>query len=211
MPLLEGRDLGFHREQRWILRSLSFSLEPGTALGITGPSGTGKSTLARLLLGLLEPHEGEVRLEGLPWSGIPERKRRPRRGRIQAVFQDPLGSLPPHHTARRILQDACTLHGQDTTPEALAERAALPRAHLSCLPSTLSHGLAQRLALARALTSRPALLVLDEPLSALDATLAQHFLHLLEALKREGTALVLVSHQPRVVARLCEAVIALPS
>ncbi len=175
---------------------------------MVGESGAGKTTLLHLVLGLLEPAEGAVRLDGAPWSGLAERARRPRRARMQAVFQEPHASLPPHRTGWEILAEPLELQGRGTPVsrrEAAARQAArvrFPEAALAQRPDAWSGGLAQRLALARALMLDPALLVLDEPFSALDATLASHLLGLLLDLKAEGTALLLASHDLRAVARL---------
>ena len=208
--LLSVRDLGLQRGGRWALRGVSFDLAPGEAWGVIGESGAGKSTLLQLVLGLLEPEEGEVRLEGEPWSRLPERARRPRRPRMQAVFQDPHGSLPPHRTGWQILIEPLDIWKRGTKGDRreaaarMAARVKFPEAALSQKPSAWSGGLAQRLALARALMLEPALLVLDEPLSALDPTLGGHLLELLSELKAAGTALLFVSHDLPAVARLCD-------
>jgi ABC-type glutathione transport system ATPase component len=189
---------------------VSFELAAGEAWGVVGESGAGKTTLLRLVLGLLEPSEGAVRLEGAPWSGLPERMRRPRRTRIQAVFQEPLASLPPHRTGWEILAEPLEIQGWGTAAtrrEAAARQAArvkFPEVALNQRPSAWSGGLAQRLCLARALMLDPALLVLDEPFSALDPTLAGHLLALLLDLKAEGMALLLVSHDLPMVQILCD-------
>ncbi len=210
MPLLEVRNLGVRRGDHWILRDLSFEVQAGEAMGVVGPSGSGKTTLAWALLGLLEAEEGEVRLDGLPWSALPEGDRRPRRADIQAVFQEPLASLPPHRTGWEILEEPLVIHGRETAPQrrervaAAAARVKFPEAALNQRPGQWSGGLAQRLSVARALMSRPKLLVLDEPMSALDPTLAGHLLQLLLDLKREGLTLLFISHDPRAVACLCD-------
>ena len=198
-----------------MLRDISFRLAPGEALGVAGESGAGKTTLLHLALGLLEPTEGAVRLDGLPWSGVPERDRRPRRARLQAVFQDPHASLPPHRTGWEILAEPLEIQGQGTPAsrrEAAARMAArvmFPEATLSQRPAAWSGGLAQRLCLARALMLEPALLVLDEPFSALDPTLASHLRALLLDLKAEGLALLMASHDRMAVAALCDRILAL--
>lgn len=180
-----------------------------------GASGAGKTTLLHLVLGLMEPAEGAVRLDGLPWSGVPERDRRPRRTRIQAVFQDPHASLPPHRTGWEILAEPLEIQGRGTPAsrrEAAARMAArvkFPEATLNQRPAVWSGGLAQRLCLARALMLEPALLVLDEPFSALDPTLASHLRALLLDLKAEGLALLMASHDRMSVAGLCDRVLAL--
>lgn len=209
-PLLEVRDLGVRRGNRWILRHLSFELQQGEALGVAGASGAGKTTLAWTILGLLEPAEGEVRFQGLPWSPLPEAARRPRRAAMQAVFQDPLASLPPHLSGWEILEEPLIIHGRGDAlarreaSRAMAARVHFPQASLDQHPAQWSGGLAQRLTLARALMAGPRLLVLDEPLSALDPTLAGHLLQMLLELKAEGMALLFVSHDPRAIARLCD-------
>ncbi|HEU4952283.1 MAG TPA: ATP-binding cassette domain-containing protein [Holophagaceae bacterium] len=208
--LLSVRGLGLQRGGRWALRGVSFEVAPGEAWGIVGESGAGKSTLLQLVLGLLEPDEGEVRLDGEAWSGLPERARRPRRPRLQAVFQDPHASLPPHRTGWQILTEPLDIWRRGTKAERrdaaarMAARVKFPEAALGQKPAAWSGGLAQRLAVARALMLEPALLVLDEPLSALDPTLAGHLLELLAELKAAGTALLFVSHDLPAVRRLCD-------
>lgn len=189
---------------------MSFAIAPGQAWGVVGASGAGKTTLLHLVLGLLEPTEGTVRLEGAPWSGVPERLRRPRRARMQAVFQEPQASLPPHRTGWEILAEPLAIQGRGTPAarrEAAARMAArvrFPEAALAQRPAAWSGGLAQRLCLARALLLEPALLVLDEPFSALDPTLAGPLVALLGELKAEGTALLLASHDLAAVRALCD-------
>ncbi|HJU84389.1 MAG TPA: ATP-binding cassette domain-containing protein [Holophagaceae bacterium] len=215
MSLLAVSDLGLRREGSWTLRGVSFEVRPGEAWGLVGESGAGKTTLTHLLLGLLEPSEGSIRLKGEAWSGTPERQRRPRRTLLQAVFQDPLASLPPHRTGWEILQEPLDIWKRGTTAERreaaarMAARVKFPEASLQQRPGAWSGGLAQRLALARALMLRPELLVLDEPLSALDPTLAGHLLELLLELKAEGLALILVSHDLPAVKRLCDRLLVL--
>ena len=198
-----------------VLKDVSFSVAQGEALGVVGPSGVGKTTLLHLVLGLLEPTAGRILLEGAPWSPLPEKDRRERRPRLQAVLQDPLASLPPHRTGWEILQEPLEVWDRGTPAlrrEAAARMAArvkFPEAALVQRPSAWSGGLAQRLCLGRALMLEPALLVLDEPFSALDPTLAGHLLGLLLYLKAEGTALLLASHDQAAVEVLCDRVMAL--
>lgn len=210
---MEG--LGLRREGRWDLRGVSFDLAPGEAWGVAGISGAGKSTFLELVLGLLEPTEGRLRLEGEPWSPLPERERRHRRPRLQAVFQDALGSLPPHRTGWEILQEPLEVWGRGTpagrraAAARMAARVQFPEAALGQLPAAWSGGLAQRLCLGRALMLEPALLVLDEPFSALDPTLTAHLLTLLLELKAEGTALLLVTHDLPAILALCDRLLVL--
>lgn len=215
MSLLAVQGLGLQRGRAWHLRGVSFEVAPGEAWGVVGESGAGKTTLMHLVLGLLEPAEGTVTLQGEAWSGLPEKARRPRRPRLQAVFQDPLASLPPHLTGWEILAEPLQIHrrGDGRTRRdaaaAMAARVKFPEAALDQRPSAWSGGLAQRLAVARALMLEPALLVLDEPLSALDPTLGGHLLELLLELKAAGTALLFVSHDLPAVARLCDRMLVL--
>jgi len=200
---------------RDVIRDVSFSIAPGEALGVIGASGAGKTTLLHLVLGLLEPTEGRILLEGAPWSPLPERERRLRRPRIQAVFQDPIASLPPHRTGWEILQEPLGVWERGTevsrreAAARMAARVKFPEPALDQRPAAWSGGLAQRLCLGRALMLEPALLVLDEPFSALDPTLAGHLLALLLDLKAEGTALLLASHDGAAVEVLCDRVLEL--
>lgn len=213
--LLTLDSLGLHRAGQWHLRGISCEVQPGEAWGIVGESGAGKTTLMNLVLGLLEPTEGRVLLEGEAWSGLPEKARRLRRPRLQALFQDPLASLPPHLTGWEILQEPLDIHhrgdrkARREAVAAMAARVRFPEGSLDQRPAQWSGGLGQRLALARALMLRPSLLVLDEPLSALDPTLAGHLLEVLLELKAEGTALLFVSHDLVAVRRLCDRMLVL--
>jgi ABC-type glutathione transport system ATPase component len=188
---------------------------PGEAWAVVGESGSGKSTLLNLVLGLQAPTAGRIRLQGAPWSPLPEPERRPRRSRIQAVFQDPLASLPPHRTGWEILQDPLEIwkRGDGSVRRDAAARMAarvkFPEAALDQRPAAWSGGLAQRLCLARALMLEPALLVLDEPFSALDATLSGHLLEVLRGLKAEGLALLFASHDLTTARSLCDGLLLL--
>ena len=198
-----------------MLKAVSFSIAPGEAWGVIGASGSGKTTLLNLLLGLLEPSEGRITFQGGPWSPLPERERRLRRPLIQAVFQDALASLPPHRTGWEIHQEPLhvwkrgDLRSRREAAARMAAKVKFPEVALAQRPGAWSGGLAQRLALARALMLEPALLVLDEPFSALDPTLGCHLLDLLVALKAEGTALLLASHDLEVVRILCDQLLVL--
>ena len=197
------------------MEGVSFTIASGEAWGVIGTSGSGKTTLLNLVLGLLEPTEGRITLEGSPWSPLPERERRLRRPRMQAVFQDSLASLPPHRTGWEILQEPLEVWKRGdagSRREAAARMAArvkFPESALDQRPEAWSGGLAQRLCLGRALMLEPALLVLDEPFSALDPTLGGHLLSLLLDLKVEGTALLLVSHDLPTVQLLCDRMLVL--
>jgi len=168
-----------------------------------------------LVLGLLDPTVGRITLEGAIWSPLPERERRPRRPLVQAVFQDALASLPPHRSGWETLQEPLEVWGLGTKEERraaatrMAARVKFPEGALDQLPGDWSGGLAQRLCLGRALMLGPAVLVLDEPCSALDPTLAAHLLALLLEVKAAGTALLLVSHDLPLVAALCDQVLVL--
>lgn len=200
-----------------MLKGLSFSIAPGEALGVVAASGAGKTTLLHMVLGLQEPTEGRILLEGAPWSPLPERERRARRPRLQAVFQEPLASLPPHRTGWEILVEPLAIWNRGNAAsrrEAAARMAArvkFPEAAMAQRPGAWSVGLAQRLCLGRALMLDPVLLALDEPFSALDPTLAGHLLSLLLEVKAGGTALLLASHDERAVAALCDRAIGLPA
>jgi peptide/nickel transport system ATP-binding protein len=203
--LLEASGLGrrFHVAGREIVAAddVSFTLRAGRTLGLVGESGSGKSTTARLLLGLERPDAGEVTLLGEPWSGLPEARRRPRRPLIGAVFQDALSSFDPRWTVGAILADAVT-RGRSTRPgpvraevTALLDTVGLEPALTTRRPLHLSGGQRQRVAVARALAAEPRVLILDEPVSALDVSVQAQVLDLLDRLQRErGLAYLLITH-----------------
>ncbi len=189
------------------LADVDLVVHRGEALGVVGESGSGKSTLARMLVAAERPAAGTVELFGEPWSGLPERRRRGRRHLVRLVPQDPLGSFDPRWSAGRILRTALQVSGSSRTPAELLDLVRLPEPVLGRRPRSLSGGQRQRLAIARALAAEPAVLVLDEPVSALDVTVQAAILELLVDLQeRTGTALVLISHDLAVVRQVCETV-----
>ncbi|MCM3660934.1 ABC transporter ATP-binding protein [Georgenia satyanarayanai] len=219
-PVAEaGREVlrasGLHRRYRLpgggsvsALDDVSLVVRRGEAVGVVGESGSGKSTLARMLVAAEQPDAGRVELAGEPWSELPERRRRSRRHLVRLVPQDPLGSFDPRWSAGRVLRAAIRASGGDRTPAELLELVRLPPGTLGRRPRALSGGQRQRLAIARALAADPEVLVLDEPVSALDVTVQAAILELLvELQERTGTALVLVSHDLAVVRQVCHAVV----
>jgi peptide/nickel transport system ATP-binding protein len=185
----------------------------GEAVGLVGESGSGKTTLARLLLAADVPDAGEVLLDGRPWSALAERERRPLRPGVRLVPQDPLGTVDPRLTVREVLRDALARAprppaDRDAAAAGLLARVHLPDAVLDRRPRTLSGGQRQRVAIARALAPEPRVLLLDEPVSALDVQVQAAVLDLLVELRRaQGPAMVLVSHDLGVIRRVCDRVL----
>ena len=209
-----GVSLRYPQAARPSLEEVSVTLRAGRTLGLVGGSGSGKTSLARVLLGLQEPDAGHVALLGEPWSNLPERRRRARRTAISAVFQDSLGTLDPRWTVRRTLLDA--LHhrqppgagatgGVHHDLDELLDQLALPASLLNRRPGELSGGERQRVSIARAVATRPRVLVCDEPVSALDVQVQARILDLLDDIQaRLATAIVFISHDLAVVAHMSD-------
>ncbi|UEJ81299.1 ABC transporter ATP-binding protein [Brachybacterium halotolerans subsp. kimchii] len=202
--------------ERTVVDDVSFALAPGETLGIVGESGSGKSTTARIALALTEPSAGCVLLDGEAWSGLRERRRRERRGRISVVPQDPLGSFDPRWDVGRTIADAIPADvGGSARSEArsrrvseLLEAVGLTAAHARRHPLTLSGGQRQRVAIARSLATSPEILVLDEPVSALDVSIQAQVLDLLGDLQEAlGTAHLFISHDLGVVHHVSDRVL----
>ncbi len=197
------------------LDDVSFGLERGRVLGVIGASGSGKTTLARILLGLETPDTGTVTLDGAPWVPLDERDRRPHRHRLAAVVQDPGATFDERWSVERVLADAFSGGAERSARGSLGPRvdAALEQVGLDPAlrrrpPLTLSGGQRQRLAIARALATSPEVIVLDEPVTALDATVQDAVLTLLERLRdTTGVAMVFVSHDLRAVRRMADDVL----
>jgi peptide/nickel transport system ATP-binding protein len=219
-PVVEARAISksFHSpdaRKRTAVADVSFQLRRGETLGIVGESGSGKTTIKRIVLGLEAPDEGEVELGGKPWSTLPDKDRRAARKRIQAVFQDPLGSFDPRYTVERVLNEAIELTGR--RGRARRERAVellhlvrLDESYLSRRPLEMSGGQRQRLAIARALAPEPDVLLCDEPVSALDVSVQVQILDLLADLKqRLGLSCIFISHDLGVIERVSDRIVVL--
>jgi peptide/nickel transport system ATP-binding protein len=197
------------------VRDVSFSLERGGALGIVGESGSGKTTIARMLVGLERPTAGRISLDGRELSAEPGRAERRERGRtMQIVFQDPYTSLDPHQSIRRALGEVQEVHFDRTPAERrtrtgeLLDAVGLGDKESRALPRELSGGQRQRVAIARALAAEPAILVLDEAVSALDVSIQAQILNLLADLRRElGLTYILISHDLAVVRQVADDVL----
>ncbi len=192
---------------------IDLALEHGGALAVVGESGAGKSTLARLLLALDRPDSGSVRFDGHLISSMRAGRLRPLRRRFQAVFQDPLESLDPRLTVGRSVSEPLVAFAIGSSAERrrrvadLLAAVGLPEDAARRRPGAFSGGERQRVAIARALASDPELLVLDEPVSSLDAGVQGQILALIDELRSSRRlAIVLIAHDLAVVRRLCERV-----
>jgi peptide/nickel transport system ATP-binding protein len=199
------------------LHDVSLEVRAGEALGVVGESGSGKSTLVRAALQLIRPGAGRVSWMGRAVSELPARELKRLRRDLQIVFQDPLASLDPRMTLRAIVAEPLQVH-EPRLDAATRERRVmqmLARVGLSeemagRYPHELSGGQCQRAGIARAMITGPRLLVCDEPVSALDASVQGQILDLLASLKSEhGMSILLVSHNLAVVRRLCDRVLVL--
>ena len=178
-------------EQKCVVDQVSFSIARGETLGLVGESGSGKSTVARMVLGLVPPSSGTVRFDGQEViHGSSGAELRTLRRRMQPVFQDPFAALNPRMTVAQIIAEPFRIHRRDSTSppaenarELLAE-VGLDESALGRYPHEFSGGQRQRINIARALALRPELLLLDEPVSALDVSVGAQIMNLLRHLQK---------------------------
>ncbi|MFE4056286.1 ABC transporter ATP-binding protein [Streptomyces sp. NPDC059096] len=198
-----GLDVRYGRGRRshHALRGVSLSVAPGETLGVIGETGSGKSTLARAVLGLVRASAGSIVVDGEDVRTYGSRQWRAlrRRGVLQYVFQDPLRSLDPDLTVGESLSEPLLVQGVPRKEAAERARVFLGRVRLAeelldRLPGELSGGQRQRVAVARALVTEPRLVLLDEPVSALDSANRVQILEILKELRATGVALLLISH-----------------
>ena len=196
------------------LNQVSLTVQSGRSLGIVGESGCGKSTLARCVMALEPLTAGSLRILGKdPHALRPWTLRRHRRN-FQMVFQDPFGSLDPRHTVARIVAEPLEVAEKWLKPDdrrgrvrEVLESVGLKESDMSKFPHEFSGGQRQRIAIARALVTRPALIVADEPVSALDVSVQAQVLNLLQDLQNEyGVTYLFISHDLAVVEYVCDEV-----
>jgi peptide/nickel transport system ATP-binding protein len=200
------RRVGLRTEQRAVVENVSLSIEAGETLGLVGESGSGKTTLARMILGLVEPTQGSVRVDGIDVARASHAELHRLRRQMQPVFQDPYAALNPRMKVLDIVTEPLIIHGSE--PGIDASRAALRTKAIELLhqvgleesalgrhPHEFSGGQRQRINIARALALRPKLLILDEPVSALDVSVGAQIVNLLRRLQREyGLTYLFISH-----------------
>jgi oligopeptide/dipeptide ABC transporter ATP-binding protein len=219
-PLVEAVDLSKHfamhkglfSKSRGAVRAVdgvSFLVERGKTLGVVGESGCGKTTTAKLVLGLEEPTAGSLRFEGTDLASLDTAGRRRYRRAVQAVFQDPYASLNPRMRVGAIVAEPLITHEKVTGGELrkhverLLDHVGLPARAADLFPHEFSGGQRQRIAIARALALSPALVVLDEPVSALDVSIRAQILNLLRDLQAElGLAYLFIAHDLAAVAHM---------
>lgn len=192
---------------------VSFTVDKGKTIAVVGESGCGKSTIAKALMRLVTPTSGRIDLDGTDLAALSESQLRPLRSKFQMVFQDPYGSLDPHMTAQEIVAEPLKLQGVRSKAERhkaaakLIDQVGLPVRSLDKHPAEFSGGQRQRIGIARALASKPELLVCDEATSALDVSVQAQVLRLLKSIQDEtGITYVFISHNLGVVQEISDSV-----
>jgi ABC-type glutathione transport system ATPase component len=202
-----GRGVG-SRNRTQILRDVSFELRRGQTLGLVGESGSGKSTTAACVMGLTAVDSGLIEFDGVDLTSLSKPEMRRMRRRIQMVFQDPNGSLDPRFTVADLVEEPLVIHGvsdraeRSRRVEEVLDRVGITLKQAQRYPFAFSGGQRQRIAIARALVLNPDLVVLDEPVSALDVSIQAQVLNLLSDLQDElGLTYLFIVHD-LAVARL---------
>ena len=203
-----GQSTGYVRA----VENVSFTISRREVLGLAGESGSGKSTVGRSLLRLIEPSSGTIRFDGIDLLGLDRAELRQFRRRAQMVFQDPYGSLDPRMTVAESISEPLIVQQLARSERRARERVAalldlvaLGAEYMDRRPSELSGGQRQRVGIARALAVEPEFIVADEPVSALDVSIQAQIVNLLADLRaRLGLAMLLISHDIAVMAHLCD-------
>ena len=212
----------WRKKETVILQDVSFSVSKGHALGIIGESGSGKTTVAKIIVNIMKPTTGSVLLSGRVINNLSYKDFLPLRRRIQYIFQDPYTSLNPRMTVQEILREATIIldknlpltRSRDKTPDAklknILEQVGLDASALPRFPNQFSGGQRQRIAIARALLLEPELLILDEPTSALDRSVQKNILLLLKDLQqKKNLTYIFISHDLQVIKSICHDVVVL--
>jgi peptide/nickel transport system ATP-binding protein len=202
------RQTGFRTEHRTVVENLSLRIESGETLGLVGESGSGKTTLARMILGLVTPTQGSIQVDGIDPARASKSELRRLRRQMQPVFQDPYAALNPRMKVLEIITEPLLIHSENCSadllvgcagnfptargPASLRAKAiellsevGMDESALTRYPHEFSGGQRQRINIARALALRPKLLILDEPISALDVSVGAQIVNLLKRLQRE--------------------------
>ncbi|MGA7143165.1 MAG: oligopeptide/dipeptide ABC transporter ATP-binding protein [Desulfobacterales bacterium] len=205
----------FQHTVGWVkaVDGVSFDIEQGKTMGLVGESGCGKSTVARLILKLLETDEGKIIFEGRNISRFSEKEMKPFRKEVQIIFQDPFGSLNPRMTVGQCIEEGIRLLGVKRASarkerlENLLNMVGMSYDSADRYPHEFSGGQRQRIGIARALSVEPSLIVCDEPVSALDVSIQAQIINLLKDLQdRLGLSYLFISHDLNIVGYLCDTI-----